>query len=352
MRGAAEAPENRRPRSRLAFRIRSVMLLVLAVAMLLWGRKEWERRRAVDALTGLLPRGVLVGVDGNGVLLDGSSNALFTETLRQAVRDVRVLRAEPLAVSALRSTLRVDQLDRDPGADPGAMRVYRSSKAAMAALDWLGSDAGAAVPELIRILEGSYSSHLRAMAARTLARIGAHDPRVIEAMTRALAYQPRDGDSPATITSAAAAALAGLPREVDRSAAVPPLARLLKHPDPSARALAARTLGAVGPDARAAVSTLVEALEDECAPVRAEAVHALGEIATDHVRPRTNPLQAELVPVLTPLLADQDAGVQEVTRMVLRRFQFFAEVQARRERYEALIAAEHAGLRPGITPER
>jgi hypothetical protein len=323
------------------------MLLVLGVAVLLWGCKEWERRRAVDALAGLLPRGVLVGVDGNGVLMDGNGNAL-----RQAVRDVRVLRAEPLAVSALRSTLRLDQLDRDPGADPVAMRVYQSSKAAMAALDWLGSDAGPAVPELIRILEGSYSSHLRAMAARTLARVGPHDPRVIEALTRALAYQPRDGNSPATITSAAAAALGGLPQEVDRTAAVPPLARLLKHPDPIARVWAAQTLGAVGPDARAAVSTLVEALEDECEPVRAKAVNALGEIATDQVQPRTDPLQAELVPVLTPLLADEDAGVQEVTRMVLRRFRSLAEVQGRRERREALIAAEHAGLRPSITPER
>ena len=347
MRGAAEAPKQRRLRSRLVFRVRSMMLLVLAVAMLLWGRKGWERRRAVDALTGLLPRGVLVGVDGDGVQLDRSGNAL-----RQAVRDVRVLRAEPLAVSGLRSTLRLDQLDRDPSADPAAMRVYQSSKATMAALDWLGSDGGPAVPELILIVEGSYSSHLRAMAARTLARIGAHDPRVIEALTRALACRPRDEAEPGAIASAAAAALGGLAREVDCTAAVPPLSRLLRHPDPIARVSAAQTLRAVGPDARAAVSTLVKALKDECAPVRAEAVDALGEIATDRVEPRTDPLQAELVPVLTPLLADEDAYVQERTRMVLRRFRSIADVQSRRERREALIAAEHAGLRSGIAPER
>ena len=45
-------------------------------------------------------------------------------------------RAESLAVSALRSTLRQNPLDRSPNADPAAMRIYQTNKAAMAALEW------------------------------------------------------------------------------------------------------------------------------------------------------------------------------------------------------------------------
>ncbi|WP_422928947.1 HEAT repeat domain-containing protein [Singulisphaera sp. PoT] len=345
MSDAAEAPEQRRPRWRFVFRLRSMMLLVLTVALLLWGRKEWERRQAVDALTGLLPGGVLVGVDGNGVMMDASGNAL-----KQAVRKVKALHGEDLAVSSLQLMLRREPLNRDPRADPAAMRIYQSSKAAMAALEWLGSDAGPAVPELIRILEGSHTTHLRAMAARTLPRIGAHDPRVIEALIRALDYRPRDGDPPSAITSAAAIALMELPRDVDRTATVPTLTRLLKDPDPSSRISAARTLGVIGPDARTAVKALIETLKDESAPVRAEAANALGEIAMDRVDPRPTPLQAELVPRLNPLLMDGDVHVQETAEFVLRRFRSLVEIQGRKQRREALIAAEHAKLRRGLTP--
>lgn len=345
MSGAASGPEGGRPRRRLGFRVGSLMLLVLAVALVLWGHEAWRRRRAVGAMMGLIPRGVLVGVGGDGVLEDAKGSAL-----RQAIRDVRALRGETLAVSALRSTLRRDPLGRAPEADAAAMRTYQTNKAAMAALGWLGPDARPAVPEVIRVLEGSHSSHLRAMAARTLPLIGPRDARAIEALIRALDSPPRDGVEAGAIAAAAATSLGQLAREAPVGAAVPALSRQLKHPDPIARVSAAQALAAIGPDARPAAEALIDALGDEVAVVRRLAVAALGEIATDRGQPRDEPLRVALVPVLTPRLEDEDAEARDMARQVLDRFRFLAEVRSRKEQLKALIAAEHAAQRPGMTP--
>ncbi|HJT34057.1 MAG TPA: HEAT repeat domain-containing protein [Pirellulales bacterium] len=75
--------------------------------------------------------------------------------------------------------------------------------------------------------------------------------------------------------------------------AVPKLCEALRHPDPRARALAARALGQIGPDAKSAVPLLVQRLGDfgefhsvsgcigSTTVVRDEAIDALGKIGPD-----------------------------------------------------------------------
>jgi HEAT repeat protein len=79
-------------------------------------------------------------------------------------------------------------------------------------------------------------------------------------------------------------------------AAVPPLTRMLRHPDAQRRIEAARILARIGPDAHDAVDSLVEALQDSDLEVRKAAAYALGQIgskASDAVGPLLEILEEE-----------------------------------------------------------
>jgi HEAT repeat protein len=65
---------------------------------------------------------------------------------------------------------------------------------------------------------------------------------------------------------------------------VPPLAELLNSGDATARLNAMMTLGLMGPDARGALPTIVEALSDPSHEVRAEAARALRRLGPHDAR--------------------------------------------------------------------
>lgn len=81
------------------------------------------------------------------------------------------------------------------------------------------------------------------------------------------------------------------------AAAVPNLITALQDPNPSVRALAARVLARIGPEAVIAVPALTQLLEDSDADVRRAATRALGQIG---------PGAAESVPELIRLLEEPD----------------------------------------------
>lgn len=81
--------------------------------------------------------------------------------------------------------------------------------------------------------------------------------------------------------------------------AVPPLTRLLRHPDAARRVQAANILARIGPQAAEAVPALAEALEDPDPDVRKSAARALGQIG---------PAADEAVGPLLRLLEQVDAS--------------------------------------------
>src|SRR5262245_34138059 len=82
---------------------------------------------------------------------------------------------------------------------------------------------------------------------------------------------------------------------------VPPLAKLLREPDPSKRGLAAEDLGLIGLAAKSAVPALVEALHDKDEFVVVAAAGALGRIEPEH---------SATEPALRKLLASKSAEVR------------------------------------------
>lgn len=83
----------------------------------------------------------------------------------------------------------------------------------------------------------------------------------------------------------------------DAKAAVPALTEALKNRDPDLREEAAKALGHIGPDAKTAVPVLIRALKDKVDGVRRDAVVALGCIGPD---------AKAAVPELAEALKDED----------------------------------------------
>ncbi len=155
------------------------------------------------------------------------------------------------------------------------------------ALGEQGSEAEAAVPELVRALrEGP--EDLDMVCAWALAQIG---PASVPALVPLV-----DTTSPRRTREVAAAAL----RRIGR-AAVLPLEQELKDADYRTRKSAAVALGILGPHAEAAVPRLLLAIKDEYSIVRKYAALALGQIGA------RAPL---VVPELVKALADSDESVR------------------------------------------
>jgi HEAT repeat protein len=127
-------------------------------------------------------------------------------------------------------------------------------------LGWIGPEAEAAVPVLVRqMLDRDYPVGRSALQA--LVRIG--DPALPELM-RAL---PRAGESGTKRLVLVLKAIG--------ARAVGPLRQTLDHPKAEVRAAAARALGELGRTAQAAVPRLEEALHDPAKTVRLNAAEAL-----------------------------------------------------------------------------
>ena len=129
------------------------------------------------------------------------------------------------------------------------------------------------------------------------------------------------------------------------SYAVPPLTKLLNHPESVVRTRAADTLGDMGRNARDALPKLVEKLTDENEKVRHHAAEALGTVASDSpaaVEPlgqsltdendlvhrnaalslaRIGPHNSSAIPALTEALEDSNHFVRAFSLHALERNQ-------------------------------
>lgn len=114
--------------------------------------------------------------------------------------------------------------------------------------------------------DGSW--RVRRAAAESFKRL----PGLSQVALRLVAVLGERGETGAR--NAAAEALVGL-----GDAAVPPLIRLLSHPDPDQRKFAADILGQMG--RRGAESALIQALDDVDLNVRVSVVEALGRVGTE-----------------------------------------------------------------------
>ncbi len=140
------------------------------------------------------------------------------------------------------------------------------AKWAALALGKIGPGAKDAVPALIDAMKGG-DWDMRCCAAEALGQIGPGAKAAVPALEEALK------DEHARFYAAEALAKLGLPDK-----ALPVLIALLEHESPSFRKAAAKTLGEIGPPAKAAVPALREALKDKTHYVRKAAAAALKKI--------------------------------------------------------------------------
>lgn len=131
-------------------------------------------------------------------------------------------------------------------------------------LGWIGPEARAAVPALVRqMLARDHPAGTSAL--RALVRIGD------DALPELIRLFPRTPDPGRKRLGFVLSKIGGK--------AVPPLVQMLDHPRAEVRTAAAQTLGEIGREARAALPRLEEALNDPAVAVRlcaAEALHEVG----------------------------------------------------------------------------
>jgi HEAT repeat protein len=161
------------------------------------------------------------------------------------------------------------------------------------ALAAMGADAEGAVDKLVATLNDK-DERVCWHAARALGAIGTDAEKVVPALVAKLDSESKE----LRVNSALALARFG----PDARPAVPKLIGLLnKEDDPNVRVVAVRTLGAIGPGAKAAVPVLNEVLDDEVPGVAFAAVEALGRIGKSSV------------PVLVQRLKDEDLRMVAAT---------------------------------------
>jgi HEAT repeat protein len=163
----------------------------------------------------------------------------------------------------------------------------------------------AAVPTLTPLLTDQGPA-LRVAAAVLLGRMGAEARDAVPSLIVALGGDRDDA-------SYVAGALVGIGKEAPE--AVDALARALKtHPEASVRALAAETLGAIGPQANRVAADLIEAMRDESGRVREAARKAVDRRRFWATR---TPLPEDAVAALVLALQDDDESVRDAAVHIL-----------------------------------
>lgn len=140
--------------------------------------------------------------------------------------------------------------------------------AALSALMDAGPEARAAVPALIGVFRNKDESLIHPLAASALARVG---PDAVGPLEKALLE-----DKEPLVRGLAGMALSGLGPLA--RAAVPALTKALDDKDAFVREMAAEALGSQGAAARAALPALRKGLDDKEAPVRLAAAAALAKV--------------------------------------------------------------------------
>jgi serine/threonine-protein kinase len=277
----------------------------------------------------------------------GASAAEAVPTLLETLRD-----DDPAVSGAAIEAL--GALPPPTRADLGALREALNSPNArvlsyvMGVMGQLGPEARRAAPELIRVLEVKTAGPaVRAAAALTLGRIGADDEKAIpalrqaiqdhEALVRQRAVEALVHLSPAQGTTLALIeALAHSDEHVSGSARdklgkterpskedIQALCNLLKPSNRDGRLNAVSVLAELGPKARGAQPTLLEALKDKDSKVRHQAVVALARgpdawMASAALAQRltdTDPaVQKSAVAALTQIGPDAGKAVPDLVR--------------------------------------
>jgi HEAT repeat protein len=307
-----------------------------------WALGQIGDKTAVPALIDALrcppqPREPLMGFDWRhsaaealGKIGDDAATPALSEALKDEVREVRDAAIEalekigtrgkdsvPPLIEALKSTQPLARLDAaealgDIGVDaksgvPALIKALEDEHngvrwAAAIALGEIGSEAKAAVSALVKAL-GDEALEVRMRAAQALGKIGGK--AAVHPLTRLLKYD----ELAAIHAHSALAKITGKPQDH-----VPILIDLLKNKskDISVRWNAAEALAEIGPDAKAAVPALTEALEDEDL-VQVYAHYALAKI--------TGKTQEHVAPALAKLT---ELGLSRVTNKaakVLKKLQ-------------------------------
>lgn len=237
---------------------------------------------------------------------------------------------------------------------------------ALGAVGEAGANAGAAIPDVIRLL-GDKDTQVRVAAVNTciqlgpdvatdlinvlkgndkLARPGAAAAlgfmdEAAELVAPALLAVVRDPDPSVSAEAAQSMIRLAKAKGFDRKTIVPPLVKGLKHDDPQVRRGVAYALGRIGPDAKDAYGALKDALEDQDWLVRIEAALAMWRIQppaesalkvleaalnekSGIIRGTAAACLAEIGPpckcaqeTLTKLAADEDPGIAHAATMAL-----------------------------------
>jgi HEAT repeat protein len=286
-------------------------------------------------------------------------------TLLHAARDedlrVRASAAQALGSMGSAATEAVPTLE-DLLNDPSLpVRMYT-----VRALSQIGSPSKAAIPGLLWALQQPDSSELRQAAAKALAGIGPeakvavaalvarmHDDEQnvrLEAMKslRAIGPQAREAipaliavlkDPNVDLQRMAAMTLGSIGRDADSIAALTAMLKEDQEGNADLRVAAAYAMAAMGPPAKTAIPTLIEALHDRIAAVRAAAVHAITSLACagESVDVRA------AVPHLLQWLDDSDLNVRRQALSALLAIGMETEKAATRLK---------SGLRSQEVPER
>jgi HEAT repeat protein len=156
----------------------------------------------------------------------------------------------------------VTQLTTDSDAEAKSLAIH--------ALGHFGKSAAPSLPALIVALRDP-DPHVRILAALAIQKIDPQNSAFVPILTAAM----RAGDGRVLLDVGAMGAAGAW--------AVPTLIDLLGHPLPQIRALAAQTLGRIGPSAAAAKPSLVQATHDSNPAVQQAAHTALDRIHSESV---------------------------------------------------------------------
>ena len=229
--------------------------------------------------------------------------------------------------------------------------------AAIEALGNLGSRAGAATANLIKVIDDRDEEILvREYAITAVARVAPAAPEVTARLVDAVA------DSNARISEAAVAALVEIRSHVEQAGGVSTLIDQLQGGDTERRLTAARALADLGPYARPAVPALADTLKSEGNDpgLRVAAARALGMIgpAAEPALPALNDAlrsanaelndtalvamqrigpQTHTIPALMEALKDSDLGVRGSAAVSIRNFAL-----ARLHWWQALLSQSDA----------
>lgn len=332
-------------RNVLTIRLRTMVLLVVAAALGISGWQYHERLHAVRALVACLNVRVLVSIGPTNWQHDPVHDA--SGTYAPAIREVRRLHGESMAVSRLIGELRAARLAGDETRMRGAL----------AAMQDLGPATKPAAPEVLRVVRGegfppnSVAPLLlvQGLAVHVLAKIARDDPAQLPALIDLIDHQ--DTSPGAHLRNSALGELTAF--KAEGRDALPILLRLLADrknlpPNGSGDGVI-HAVAAIGPDAREALPALKEIARDRALSgwTRRSAIHAVTSI----LPPLRNKARADFAPDLLSFLGefsdDADPQVAQAAGFTLRQVQLQADADRRREETRQLIAADRArGGRP------